>query len=122
MLFRSLVGKQKSHLANIINNVESISKNLKQNNENITDILVNFSNLSDSLAKAKIPTTINKVNKALEDINFVLEKINSGQGSIGLLLNDKKLYNEVAKAARDLNLLLEDIKANPSKYIKVSVF
>ncbi len=118
----TLVGKQKSHLANIINNVESISKNLKQNNENITNVLTNFSNLSDSLSKARIPTTIFKVNQAMGDINLVLEKINKGQGSIGLLLNDKKLYDEVAKAARDLNLLLEDIKANPSKYIKVSVF
>jgi phospholipid/cholesterol/gamma-HCH transport system substrate-binding protein len=118
----TLVGKQKTHLASIIGNVESISKNLKQNNENISNILVNFSNLSDSLSKARIPATIDKVNTALQDINLVLAKINNGQGSIGLLLNDKNLYNEVAKAAKDLNLLLEDIKANPSKYIKVSVF
>jgi phospholipid/cholesterol/gamma-HCH transport system substrate-binding protein len=118
----TLVGKQKSHLANIINNIESISTNLKQNNKNITDILTNFSNLSDSLSKAKIPSTIAKVNIALEDMNLVLDKINKGPGNISLLLNDRKLYDEVAKAARDLNLLLEDIKTNPSKYVKVSVF
>jgi phospholipid/cholesterol/gamma-HCH transport system substrate-binding protein len=37
-------------------------------------------------------------------------------------VNDEKLYNEVEKAATDLNLLLEDIKANPKRYLKVSVF
>jgi phospholipid/cholesterol/gamma-HCH transport system substrate-binding protein len=51
-----------------------------------------------------------------------VNKINSGQGSLGLLLNDDKLYKEAQKAATDLNLLLEDIKANPKRYLKVSVF
>lgn len=118
----TLVGSKRSHLSAIVNNVESISKNLRDNNENLSNIITNFSKLSDSLAKAKIPTTINLVNKALADINLVLEKINSGQGSISLLLNDKALYDEVTKAARDLNLLLEDIREHPSKYVKVSVF
>jgi len=118
----TLVGRERTRLGNIISNVESISKNLRQNNENISNILTNFSNLSDSLAKARIPATINKVNSALEDINQVLDKINKGQGNMSLLLNDRKLYDEVAKAATDLNLLLEDIKANPSRYIKIKVF
>jgi phospholipid/cholesterol/gamma-HCH transport system substrate-binding protein len=48
--------------------------------------------------------------------------VNNGQGSVGLLLNDDKLYNEVTKAAKDLNLLIEDIKLHPDRYIKVSVF
>lgn len=118
----TLVGKERTRLGNIISNVESISRNLKQNNENITNILTNFANLSDSLAKARIPATINKVNTALADINQVLDKISNGQGSLNLLLDDRKLYDEVTKAARDLNLLLEDIKANPSKYVKIQVF
>jgi phospholipid/cholesterol/gamma-HCH transport system substrate-binding protein len=118
----TLLGSKRAHLANIINNVESISKNLKDNNENLTNVLSNLSKVSDSLAAARIPATINSVNKAVGDMNLILEKINSGQGSISLLLNDKGLYEEVTKAARDLNLLLEDIKAHPSKYVKVSVF
>jgi phospholipid/cholesterol/gamma-HCH transport system substrate-binding protein len=118
----TLLGSKRSHLANIINNIESISKNLRDNNENLTNILSNLSKVSDSLAAARIPSTINTVNKAVGDINLILEKINNGQGSISLLLNDKGLYEEVTKAARDLNLLLEDIKAHPSKYVKVSVF
>lgn len=118
----TLMDSQRVRFENIIGNVESISKNLKQNNKNITDILENFASLSDSLSKARIPATIKKVNLTLEEINLVLEKINKGDGTIGLLLNDRKLYDEVAKAASDLNLLLEDIRKNPSKYVKVSVF
>ena len=118
----TLVGSQRNHLVNIIGNIESISQNLKNNNQKINTILTNFSQISDSLAKANIPATIGQINKAVTDIDNAINKINSGQGTLGLLLNDEKLYKEVEKAARDLNLLLEDIKANPKKYVKVSVF
>ena len=117
----TLVGSQRNHLASIIGNIESISLNLKNNNQKITNILDNFSNLSDSLTKARIPATIAQVNKAIADIDIAVNKINNGKGSLGLFLNDDKLYKEVEKAATDLNLLLEDIKANPKKYLKISV-
>lgn len=118
----TLVGAQKYRLAKIIGNVESISSNLKQNNEKITNIISNFSNLSDSISKANISGTFNRVNQTLTEMNQALIKINTGQGSLGLLINDNKLYDELTKSAKDLNLLLEDVKANPSKYVKISVF
>jgi phospholipid/cholesterol/gamma-HCH transport system substrate-binding protein len=118
----TLVGSQRNHLVSIIGNIESISLNLKNNNQKINNILTNFSDLSDSLAKARIPATIAQVNKAIVDIDIAVNKINNGKGTLGLLLNDNKLYMEVEKAARDLNLLLEDIRANPKRYVKVSVF
>jgi phospholipid/cholesterol/gamma-HCH transport system substrate-binding protein len=118
----TLVDTQRRNLSSIISNVESISTNLRQNNGKITNILTNFSNISDSLARTDIPAVLNNVNKTITDLDQVIGKINRGEGSIGLLLNDKKLYDEVTKAAKDLNLLLEDIRANPSKYVKVSVF
>jgi len=118
----TLVGSQRNHLASIIGNIESISLNLKNNSQKINNILTNFSELSDSLVKARIPATIAQVNKAIVDIDIAVNKINNGKGTLGLLLNDDKLYSEVEKAARDLNLLLEDIRTNPKKYVKVSVF
>jgi phospholipid/cholesterol/gamma-HCH transport system substrate-binding protein len=118
----TLMTAQRNNLSKIINNVESISSNLRDNNDKITNILTNFSNLSDSLAKARIPYTIAQVNKAVTDLDSVLIKINRGEGSVGQLLNNEQLYKEVEKAARDLNLLLEDVKKNPGRYVKVSVF
>lgn len=118
----TLIGSQRNNLSDIIMNFESITNNLKQNNGKISNILNNFSNISDSLAKARIPYTLAQVNKAVADVDSVLIRINRGEGTVGQLLNNDKLYQEVEKAARDLNLLLEDIKANPKKYVKVSVF
>jgi phospholipid/cholesterol/gamma-HCH transport system substrate-binding protein len=118
----TLIGSQRNNLAGIIKNMESISSNLQKNNGKITNILTNFSDISDSLAAARIPQTLMRVNSAVTQLDSVLYKINRGDGSVGQLLNNEQLYKEVEKAARDLNLLLEDIKANPSKYVKVSVF
>lgn len=118
----TLVSSQRKNIAGIIVNVESISKNLKQNNEKISHIINNLSNVSDSLAKARIPATIMQVNLVMKSLNTALEKINKGEGSLGLLVNDQKLYTDLENAARNLNLLIEDLKANPKKYLKVSVF
>ncbi len=118
----TLITSQRKNLAGIIINVESISRNLKQNNEKITNIISNLSDVSDSLAKARIPSTIMQVNLAVKSLNTTLEKINKGDGSLGMLVNDQKLYIDVENAARNLNLLIEDLKANPKKYLKISVF
>jgi len=118
----TLIGSQRKNIGDIIINVESISDNLRKNNDKITHIIDNLSDVSDSLAKARIPATIAQVNKAVSDLDAILVKINKGEGSVGQLINNQQLYMEVEKAARDLNLLLEDIKANPGRYVKVSVF
>lgn len=118
----TLMSSQRSNLSSIIDNVESISLNLKNNNGRITNILTNFSNISDSLAKAQIPSTFRQINKAIADLDQAVQKINKGEGTIGQLMTNEQLYKEIEKAARDLNLLLEDIKANPKKYVNVSVF
>ncbi|MCX6251872.1 MAG: MlaD family protein [Bacteroidetes bacterium] len=118
----TLVGGEKVRLSKIIKNVESISNNLKQNNDKINHIFTNFSNISDSIAKLNIPSTLVQVNNAIRNLSQVIDKVNKGNGSLGLLINNNDLYQELTKAAKDLNLLLEDIKANPKKYLKVSVF
>jgi len=118
----TLMDSQRNNLSRIITNVESISNNLRQSNDKVTNILTNFSDISDSLARARIPYTIAMVNKAVTDLDSVLQKINRGEGTVGQLITNEQLYKEVEKAARDLNLLLEDIRNNPTKYVKVSVF
>jgi phospholipid/cholesterol/gamma-HCH transport system substrate-binding protein len=103
-------------------NVESITTNLKNNNQKITDILTNLDQITDSLAKSNILQTINNANKAIADVAVITQKINRGEGSMGLLINDKKLYENLNNSASDLDKLLLDIKQNPKRYISFSVF
>ncbi len=118
----TLVTSQRNRLTMIISNIESISHNIRNNNDKISNIISNFSSLSDTLAKVKINQTINQTNKALSDINIIIEKINRGEGSLGLLINNDSLYRNLNASALDLNLLLKDIKQNPDKYFRISVF
>ena len=118
----TLVNTEKNRLSSIINNVDDITKNLKENNENISNILANFSTLSDTLAKSEIPKTFINANRAIGKLSNILEKINKGEGTLGLLLNNDSLYIELQKSSSDLNKLLEDIRLNPKKYVRFSVF
>jgi phospholipid/cholesterol/gamma-HCH transport system substrate-binding protein len=118
----TLVVSQKKRLMDIIGHIESITDNLNKSNEEITNIIANFSAISDTLAQARISETFKNTNKTLSDISSVLNKINTGQGSLGLLVNDQKLYDELVATANELNVLLEDLRLNPQRYIHVSVF
>ena len=106
----------------LASNLESISRNLKDNNENITNVLSNLSSVTDSLQRANITGTFLKVDTAVNQLNTVLERINSGEGTVGALINDRELYNNLNEASDALNRLLLDIKYNPNRYVNVSVF
>jgi len=117
-----LVEYEKSRAAAIMANLESITSNFKDNNEKLTGIITNFNSLSNDLVKADIAGTLISVNKSMSDFSQIMEKINKGEGSMGLLINNDSLYIGLEKSSRDLNLLLEDIRLHPKKYVKLSLF
>jgi phospholipid/cholesterol/gamma-HCH transport system substrate-binding protein len=118
----SMVKYQSARFKVISSNIESISTNLKNNNQKITDILSNIDQISDSLTRINFVQTIDRANKALKDIGIITEKINSGQGTLGMLVNDDKLYHNLNQSSRDLDRLLVDLRLNPKRYVNVSVF
>ena len=116
------VSIQAKRIDNILANAESISSNLKNNNEKITAIMNNMNNVTDQLAKANFKETLDKANKAVADLQATVAKINNGAGSLGMLLNDEKLYNNLNNAAANLDKLMIDLQANPKRYVSFSVF
>ncbi len=118
----SMVKYQAARFKVISSNIESISTNLKNNNQKITDILSNVEQISDSLTRVNFVQTIDRANKALQDIAIITEKINSGQGTLGMLVNDDKLYHNLNQSSRDLDKLLVDLRLHPKRYVHISVF
>ena len=118
----TLVSEQSNRIASILYNLDMISRNLRENEAQIDNILMNFSQISDSLAHANIPGTFTNLNKVVSDIAEIADKINKGEGSAGLLINDDKLYKNLEKVTMELNQLLQDIRVNPKKYVRFSVF
>jgi phospholipid/cholesterol/gamma-HCH transport system substrate-binding protein len=117
-----LVTNQSSKISVIITNLESISTNLKNNSSTITKIVNNFDKISDDVAKANFAQTITEANKAVADLQVVINKVNSGNGTLGQLINDERMYNNLNNAAANLDKLIVDLKANPKRYVSFSVF
>lgn len=117
-----LMDSESEKIAGILSNLESISANFKNNNQKISSIVANFEKISDETAKANIGQTLSNAGQAVADLQTVISKINSGQGSLGLLVNDKQLYDNLAHAAENLDKLMIDLKAHPKRYVHFSVF
>jgi len=117
-----LVGTQSVKIGTILRNLESISSNFKNNNDKISSIITNIDKVSEDVAKADIAQTITQTNKTLVNLQSLLDKVNTGQGSLGLLVNDKQLYTNLTHATDNLDKLMVDLKANPKRYVNFSVF
>ena len=120
--FNEMVSSERDKVEKIFTNVESISENIRRNNSKINNVIDNLSDVTDSLAEANIATTINNANKAIRDITLVIQKVNSGQGTVGELVNNDTLYNNLEQATLELDKLLEDIRVNPKRYVHFSIF
>lgn len=117
-----LVVSERNRISRIVANVESITGNLKDNNERIGHVLANLDSITDQVAKADFAQTIVSANRAMADFQSITDRINQGEGSIGMLLNDEQLYNNLNQASKNLEELIADMKARPGRYVHFSVF
>jgi len=117
-----LVAEQSKKLDDIFDNVYSISENLKKNNENITAAIANFKKVSDTLAASNIAGVVRKAEATLAQVAAITEKINKGEGSLGMLVNNDELYNNLKNSSASLDALLKDLKESPKRYVHFSIF
>lgn len=85
-------------------------------------VLDNTNRLTANLASLDVQGTLNKVNQTLESAHQFTEKLNSNQGSLGLLMNDTKLYDNLTSTMSHADSLVIDLKAHPKRYVHFSVF
>ncbi|MBF6609088.1 MAG: MCE family protein [Flavobacterium sp.] len=89
---------------------------------NLDNATLNFSKLSDSLANADIAGLVRKIEHAMDNVDKLIADVEAGNGTMGKLLKDDKLYNNLNKSSKELELLLQDVRLNPTRYINISVF
>lgn len=109
-------------LGKILTDVQGFTATLDENKDEIDNLLNNLSTFSDTLAASELASTINNANKTFAELADAMEKINSGEGTVGKLFSDESVYNNLEAATRDLDSLFVDIKENPNRYVHVSVF
>jgi phospholipid/cholesterol/gamma-HCH transport system substrate-binding protein len=81
-----------------------------------------FKTVSGNLSKIDFGSTVSKMDVTINDLNSITGKINKGEGSIGLLLNDPELYKNLSGTAGSADNLLIDLKQNPKRYVHFSLF
>ncbi len=128
-------------LNNIVTNTEGITANLRITTEQLNVLMKNdmptlmnqlncvAQNANDITSQLKMIdfiATIQNVNNTIAEVKQLTssmnEKINSTQGSLGLLLNDNKLYTNLNSTLISADALLQDLKANPKRYVHFSAF
>ena len=119
-----------SSFEDITANLASSSVQLKQiMNKDVPKILddVNvltsdLKQLTGNLKKIDFEATFDSINHTISNLSLLTDNLNSKEGSLGLLLNDKTLYINLSNTAASANELLIDLKKSPKNYVHFSLF
>ena len=114
--------REEQKIGELTSSMNSIFNNIEKNNQQITTILNNFAVVSDSLVKSDIINTVANAGRAMENVATMMEKINTGEGTMGQLVNNDTLYHNLEHSSKELELLLEDMRVNPKRYVHFSIF
>ena len=124
-------------LAQSLNHVENTTANLESSTRELNRLLANdvpeivaglktitsnFSEVSTELKTLDLQATVESINGTLANLKVTTEKFNSTDNSIGLLLNDRALYDNLNSTAENASKLLLDLRENPKRYVHFSVF
>ncbi|MDR1652651.1 MAG: MlaD family protein [Prevotellaceae bacterium] len=89
---------------------------------NVTDITADFKKFSGNVGGINIAQTVDSLTATIENLKSLSEKINSNEGTLGALMNDKQLYINLQNLSENANKLMLDLKENPKKYVHFSVW
>jgi phospholipid/cholesterol/gamma-HCH transport system substrate-binding protein len=117
-----MLNAQTGALAQSLKNVNTFTANLAKNNDHITHTLENVEKTTSNLSNAKIPETVESLKAAVTELQSLVGKLNSNNGTVGMLLNDRRLYQNLEGTTRSLQILLDDLRLHPKRYVNVSVF
>jgi len=123
--YRDVLSKsERENLRDIVNNLKSASETIKDKVDNdLSQILSGLKNVSDQSEDLKqaiinLKSSSESLNSSLKQFESILNKIDSGQGTLGKMINDPGLYDNLKALSQDGRELVQDIKDNPTKYMK----
>ena len=110
-----------------------VGRDLPQMMQHLNNTSRNVERLSNNLAAINLQETMNEVNASLAEVrqvsaninamtNDVNSKLNSQDNTFGLLLNDRKLYDNLNRTVSSADSLLINVKAHPKRYVHFSIF
>ena len=118
----SMLNTQTGVLAKTLDNVNSFTGGLKDHNAKIDQTLTNLEATTAKFSRMDLEKTLANLDATITELKNTIGSINSDKGTLGLMMNDPRLYNNLNATSNKLNLLLDDIRVSPKRYVNVSVF
>ncbi len=123
--YRDVLSKtERESLKDIVNNLKTASETIKEKVDNdLSQILSGLKNVSDQSEDLKqaivnLKSSSESLNSSSKKFENILTKIDSGEGTLGKMINDPALYDNLNALSKDGRELVQDIKDNPTKYMK----
>lgn len=119
----SSIEKTTSNLAESSTQLKGMMKNdMPKILGSVNDITSDFKQVSGNLKKVDFQATISSINHTISNLNLITDKIKNGEGTLGMLVNDKDLYINLSNTASSTDKLLIDLRQNPKRYVHFSLF
>ena len=117
-------------------NLEVLSKNLAVTSGKIDPVIANAGDITADLAQISgdlkvlsaelknnpLKETMQNVETTTSNLAQITGKVNSKDSSLGMLLNDKGLYNHIDATIVSLDSIIVDLRKNPKKYVNFKLF
>lgn len=127
-----MVSAEQQNIRTIITDTKQLISGINSSTAQLDVIMANANRFAGNLAETDIAgksealmTDVEKVlgetSATFKSLNTTIAKLNDESGSLGMLLNDSKLYDNLNTVSVDLDKLLVDFKENPKKYVQFSL-
>jgi len=117
-----LLNAETGALAATLENANSISNNLKKNNDSITATISSIKRAADKFSNLEVQPTVDSLKSSIVEFKDLITKFGNDQGTLGLLLKDRGLYDQLNKLALGLEILVDDLRVNPKRYTGNVIF
>lgn len=116
-----ILNSQTGALAKTLNNASLFSQSIADSRQKYANIISNLETTTSTLSRMELDRTIRKFNEAADSLQLAVNKINSKEGTLGALLNDKGVYNNLNATVNSMNLLLQDLRLHPKRYVNINI-
>ena len=99
-----------------------LNKNVPGMMAKANNVLDNTETLTANLAAVDVASTMRQVDQTIANVQQLTAKLNSNEGTLGLLMNDTQLYDNLNSTMRNADSLVIDLRQHPKRYVHFSVF
>jgi len=118
----SMVSENRRDLNTVISNFRKLSETLADSEQGIEPLMAKLNDVANKLNEIELQSTVMKIDSTMANLQTITQKIEQQEGTMGKLVNNDSLYVNLNQTVSDLDSLLVDLKANPKRYVRFSIF